>query len=106
MSERRLISIRRMVPADRRFDYESAWRSLHTAVLQTEGAHAWRFRSDEVDGLFLEFLEFGTDADVRADMEVLNGIKALHEGFHDPYPIPKTIEEWIEVPTLAPGLSA
>jgi len=106
MIERRLISIRRMVPEGRRFEYEAAWRRLHGAVTSTEGAHAWRFRSDEVEGLFLEFLEFGTDADVRGDMEVLDAIKALHEEFHDPYPIPKTIEEWIETPTLPPGLSA
>jgi hypothetical protein len=105
MTERRLISIRRNVPADRRFAYEAAWRELHRAVTGLSG-HAWRFRSDDVDGLFLEFLEFGTDADIRGDVEVLEAIKALHEGFHDPYPMPKTIEEWVEVPTLPPGLSA
>ena len=100
--ERRLISIRRMVPAERREGYEGAWRDLHAAAT-AQGAHAWRFRSDEVEGLFLEFLEFGEDADIRGDMEVLNAIKALHEGWHDPYPMPRTIEEWIEEPTPAAG---
>jgi hypothetical protein len=104
MIERRLISIRRMVPAERRFEYETAWRELHRAATAL-GAHAWRFHADEVDGLFLEFLEFGTDADIRGDPEVLEAIKALHEGFHDPYPMPKTIEEWIEATTLPPGLA-
>ncbi|MDB4950119.1 MAG: hypothetical protein JWM27_2768 [Gemmatimonadetes bacterium] len=101
--ERRLISIRRLVPAERRAEYDDTWRGLHAAVTAV-GAHAWRFRSDEVEGLFLEFLEFGTDADIRAELDVLNGIKALHEGFHDPYPMPRTIEEWIEVPTLPLGV--
>jgi hypothetical protein len=103
--ERRLISIRRMVPPEQSEGYEAAWRDLHAAVTAL-GAHAWRFRSDEVEGLYLEFLEFGTDADIRGEMDVLNAIKALHEGFHDPYPVPRTIEEWIEEPTLPAGTEA
>jgi hypothetical protein len=103
--ERRLISIRRMVPPESRPGYETAWRDLHAAVTSL-GGHAWRFTSDEAEGVFLEFLEYGTDADIRGDVEVLNAIKALHEGWHEPYPMPRTIEEWVEVPTLPGGAPA
>ncbi len=50
------------------------------------------------------FLEFGADADLREDPAALAAIMALHEAFGDPYPLPKTLEEWIEIPTPDPEL--
>ncbi|HEX7238800.1 MAG TPA: hypothetical protein VF263_00930 [Longimicrobiaceae bacterium] len=102
--ERRLVSIRRTVAPERREEYDATWGLLHAAAT-VRGAHAWRFRSADVDDLYLEFLEFGTDdSDIRADTEVLGGIKALHEAFGEPYPTPMTLEEWIEIPTVNRGL--
>ena len=99
--ERRLVSIRRSVAPERRDDYDAAWGLLHAAAT-SRGAHAWRFRAAVVPDLFLEFLEFGADADLREDPAALAAIMALHENFGDPYPVPKTLEEWIEIPTPDP----
>lgn len=99
--ERRLVSIRRTVPPGRRGDYDTVWALLHAAAM-LRGAHAWRFRSAEVPDVYLEFLEFGADADLREDPAALAAIRALHEAFGDPYPLPRTLEEWIEIPTPRP----
>ncbi len=99
--ERRLVSIRRTVPAERRGDYDTIWALLHAAAT-LRGAHAWRFRSAEVPDVYLEFLEFGTEEDLRGDPAALAAIRALHDGFGDPYPMPRTLEEWIEIPTARP----
>lgn len=96
--ERRLISIRRLVPADQRSAYDAAWEALRTAAT-ARGAHAWRFLSADEEDVVLEFLEFGMEADVREDEDVLGAIQELHRSFGGVYPIPKTIEEWIEIPT-------
>jgi hypothetical protein len=64
VSERRLVSIRRMVSAERRAAYDLAWERLHGEVTDL-GAHAWRFRSTTEPDLFLEFLEFKADPDPR-----------------------------------------
>lgn len=101
--ERRLVSIRRSVAPERRDDYDAAWGLLHAAAT-SRGAHAWRFRAASVPDLFLEFLEFGSDADLREDPAALAAIMALHESFGDPYPVPRTLEEWIEIPTPHPDL--
>lgn len=97
--ERRLISIRRLVPTDQRAGYDAVWGAMHHAVTEL-GAHAWRFRSADVEDVFLEFLEFGEDSDIRQAPGVLAGIQALHRDFGDAYPVPMTIEEWVEIPTL------
>lgn len=99
--ERRLVSIRRAVSPDRREEYDAAWDLLHAAAT-VRGAHAWRFRAADVPDLYLEFLEFGPDQDLRADPAALAAILALHETFGEPYPAPKTLEEWIEIPTPNP----
>lgn len=83
--ERRLISIRRLVPPERRDAYDAAWGTLHTAATE-RGAHAWRFRSADVENVFLEFIEFGAESDVRAAPAVLAGIQGLHRDFGDVYP--------------------
>jgi hypothetical protein len=96
--ERRLVSIRRAVPAARRAEYDAAWARLHAAATARR-AHAWRFRSADVEDVYLEFLEFGTEEDLRGDADALGAIRALHEAFGDLYPAPMTLEEWIEIPT-------
>ena len=98
--ERRLVSIRRFVPQHRRGEYAEVWATLHAAVT-AQGAHAWHFISAETPGVFLEFLEFGPESDVRADPAVVEAIRMLHTEFGMPYPSPNTIEEWVEI--AAPG---
>ena len=97
---RHLVSIRRHVPAERRHEYDAAWGQLHAAATALD-AHAWRFASADEPEVFLEFLEFGLDRDIRGEPHVVGAIRALHESFHDLYPPPKTIEEWVELPTDA-----
>ena len=93
-----MISIRRSVPTAQRDAYDQAWERLHRAATG-QGGHAWRFASANLESLFLEFLEFATERDLRADPETLEAIRMLHEQFGDPYPMPQTLEEWIEIPT-------
>ena len=95
--ERRLVSIRRMVPTSRNDAYDAAWARLNDAAV-ARGAHAWRFISASEPLVFLEFLEFAGDADLRQDPEVIAAIAALHDEFGDPPPQPKTLEEWVNIP--------
>ena len=95
-TERRLVSIRRHVPTARLEEYLTLWMRMRVAA-QACGAHAWNFVSADVPELYLEFLEFGAESDVRQDTEVLAMIKSLHEAFGDPYPPPQTLEEWVEI---------
>ena len=95
--QRRLVSIRRRVPMDRIEEYVPLWLKLHAAAT-SRGAHAWNFISADVPEVYLEFLEFGTETDIRADEGTVEAIRALHEAFHDTYPAPQTIEEWVAVP--------
>lgn len=99
--ERRLVSIRRTVAPARLAEYDAAWARLHAAATARR-AHAWRFRSADVEDLYLEFLEFGTEEDLRGDADALEAIRVLHEAFGEPYPAPMTLEEWIEIPTPTP----
>ncbi len=94
--ERRLVSIRRWVPAESRDEYDSAWLRLHAAAT-AGGGHAWRFASASEANLYLEFLEFAAARDLREEPEILASLQALHRSFGDPYPPPRTIEEWIGV---------
>ena len=101
---RRLVSIRRYVPTDRIPEYAEAWAKLHNAAT-ARGAHAWAFASATHRDVYLEFLEFGDDSDVRSDEATVAAIQVLHEKFGDPYPPPVTLEEWVALPTpprLAP----
>ena len=97
ISDRRLVSIRRLVPGHRRDEYLAVWAQLYAAAT-ARGAHAWHFASLDVADVFLEFLEFGSETDVRGDPDTLEAIRALHEAFGEPYPPPKTLEEWAEIP--------
>jgi hypothetical protein len=94
--ERSLVSIRRFVPQHRRGEYAELWAGLHAAA-SARSAHAWHFLSADTPGVFLEFLEFGPDSDVRSDPGVLEAIKQLHAEFGLPYPTPNTLEEWVEI---------
>jgi len=95
-TERRLVSIRRRVPTGRLEEYLTLWLQLRAAA-QEVGAHAWNFVSADVPEVYLEFLEFGGESDVRQDPQVLALIKTLHEAFGDLYPPPQTLEEWVEI---------
>lgn len=97
-SLRRLVSIRRHVPADRIPEYAEAWAVLHNAAT-ARGAHAWAFASADHRDVYIEFLEFDGDSDVRSDPATVAAIQALHVKFGDPYPAPKTLEEWVALPT-------
>jgi hypothetical protein len=98
VEKRRLVSIRRLVPHARIPEYVELWASLHAAAT-ARGAHAWSFASADHPDVFIEFLEFGDATDVRSDAGTLAAIQALHERFGDPYPAPKTLEEWVALPT-------
>jgi hypothetical protein len=94
--ERRLISIRRWVSDEEKDAYDAGWKRLHAAATAS-GGHAWRFASAGEANLYLEFLEFAAARDLREDPEILASLQALHQKFGDPYPPPRTIEEWIGV---------
>lgn len=95
-TERRLVSIRRRVPTAKLEEYLTLWLQMRLAA-KARGAHAWNFVSADVPELYLEFLEFGAESDIRSDPEVLAVIKSLHEAFGEPYPAPQTLEEWVEI---------
>jgi hypothetical protein len=95
-TERRLVSIRRRVPTTKLETYLTLWMQMREAA-KARGAHAWNFVSSDVPEVYLEFLEFGHDSDIRQDPDVLAVIKVLHETFGDLYPAPQTLEEWVEI---------
>lgn len=97
-SPRRLVSIRRYVPTERIPEYAEAWAALHNAAT-ARGAHAWAFASADHRDVYVEFLEFGAESDVRSDPGVVAAIQVLHEKFGEPYPAPRTLEEWVALPT-------
>lgn len=93
---RRLVSLRRQAPHERRSEYDASWGRLATAA-SAEGAHAWRFVSAERDELFLEFLEFAADRDPRVDTECSAALRTLHALFPTPPPAAAFVEEWVEI---------
>ena len=97
---RRLVSIRRFVPSEQIPRYAEAWARLHQAATAL-GAHAWHFASADQRDVYLEFLEFGEESDVRSDPATLAAIQELHAHFGEAYPTPRTLEEWVEVPSAA-----
>jgi hypothetical protein len=104
-TERRLVSIRRRVPTPKLETYLTLWVQMRVAA-QAQGAHAWNFVSADVPEVYLEFLEFGAESDIRQDPGVLATIKALHEAFGEPYPAPQTLEEWVEIRFREPEAEA
>lgn len=94
-AERRLVSIRRRVSPALRAGYDAAWARVRAAAVARE-AHAWRFRSAEEEGLYLEFLEFRAERDVRADPEARSALAAL-AAFGE-----ERAEEWTEIPAPRP----
>lgn len=95
-TERRLVSIRRHVPTARLEEYLILWIRLR-ATAKERGAHAWNFVSADVPEVYLEFLEFGAESDLRQDVGVVECIRQLHEKFGEAYPPPQTLEEWVEI---------
>ncbi|HUE95925.1 MAG TPA: hypothetical protein VMN39_04670 [Longimicrobiaceae bacterium] len=74
MSERRLISTQRTVPADAAELYERAWSALRDAA--GSDVRAWRYRSAADSLLFIEFLEFGGE-DPRGRPGIATHVEAL-----------------------------
>lgn len=98
MPQRRLVTNRRYVPEDRIPEYAEAWTLLHNAA-KARGAHAWAFASVEHRNVYIEFLEFGDESDVRADPVIAASIQNLQIKFNDPYPAPRAMENWVSLPT-------
>lgn len=73
---RRLIVIRRSVASESVSAYDACWRALRDPVVAARG-HAWRFRSPERPGDFLEFIEFADGADTLELPEVADALRAL-----------------------------
>jgi hypothetical protein len=89
MNERRLISIRRSVPAARTDEYDAAWHRLNGEVV-SRAAHAWRFHSAATGDLRLEFIEFEAGADPRGYAPVSAALQRLERASPA-----SAIEEWI-----------
>lgn len=84
-----LVSVQRRVDRTQLSRYDTAWSAFREAAV-ARGAKAWRFRSAEEEGLYLEFLEFRVEADPRADQEMkgaLSGLEGVAEG---------SFEEWLD----------
>lgn len=89
-AERRLVSLRRRVPAERDPTYRTLWATLVAAVTPLE-AHAWRFVSPEDPELHLEFLEFRASADPRAAGDVRDLLARMESEAGD-----SITEEWLQ----------
>jgi len=87
---RHLVSTRRPVPASRRGEYDAGWARVH-AEATARGAHAWRFVSAARADLFLEFLEFRSDADPRSAPPLAEALARLEAAFAG------EAEEWEEL---------
>ncbi|MFO7261404.1 MAG: hypothetical protein DIU52_009620 [bacterium] len=87
-TRRRLLSTRRVVPADRLDEYATAWERVQR-VAREQGARAWLFRLSERHDHFIEFIEYG-DAPGALDTDELRRARAsLEEQFG-----PGATEEW------------
>jgi hypothetical protein len=95
---RRLVTIRRYVPADRIPEYAEIWARLHRAAT-ARGAHAWWFASATHRDVYIEFLEFDQESDPRGDDGLVEAIRALTAAFTEMYPAPLPLEEWVALPT-------
>lgn len=89
MSERRLVSIRRSVPAGRAPEYAAAWARLREAAA-ARGAHAWVFRAEADADARLEFIEFRPGADPRGAPAVAEALLALER-----LAAASVVEEWV-----------
>lgn len=91
MSSRRLVSLRRLVPAEQRAAYDAAWEEVRRCAVG-QGAHAWRFASVSEAGVFLEFLEFAAESDPRLHADVLAALLHLDQATGR-----ASCEEWLEL---------
>lgn len=89
-AERRLVGLRRRVPASRRARYGELWSALVADAMEA-GAHAWRFVSLRDGEIHLEFLEFRADADPRAGEGTRRILREL-----DAEVAVAEVEEWAE----------
>lgn len=95
MSTRTLVSIRRRL-ADADIErYEAAWELVRDLVRERK-AHAWRFRLSDGSRTFLEFIEFGSNVDPRADTPVADAVARLDAI------APGTVEEWTDADETNP----
>lgn len=86
---RRLVSIRRRVPAREAAAYAAAWSHARRAVEAT-GSHAWAFASTGDASERIEFLEFADGSDPRDESPVVSALDALEHAYGG------TIHEWEE----------
>jgi hypothetical protein len=97
MTDRRLLSTRRLVPQDRRTEYERDWSRV-VELAKEHGFHAWRFRAVSPEELYVEFLEFRRGADPRKRVQVAWALEEIRHHFPDPAPPPSSPdEEWDSV---------
>lgn len=92
MKERRLLCTRRLVPAERREEYDAGWTRLRAAAT-AGGAQAWRFVTAARGDVYVEFLEFAAEHDAREDAEANAALLALKAAFGEPPPPPEATEE-------------
>lgn len=89
-SERRLLCLRRHVPADREQEYRALWSVLASRVAEA-GSHAWRFAAPGHRAERLEFLEFEAVHDPRGDAEARGILGRLNDEI-----AVARVEEWLE----------
>lgn len=90
---RKLIITKRDVETDRIASYDAEWRRFERAAADRPvRTNAWRFKSADTPGAFVEFLEFPADADPRPDPALNAALRALDAI------APANSEEWDDAP--------
>lgn len=88
--ERKLLCLRRRVPADREQEYRGLWSELVSRVAEG-GSHAWRFAAPGNPAERLEFLEFEAARDPRESSEPRAILARLDADIGK-----ASVEEWLE----------
>lgn len=88
--ERRLLVIRRRIPAAAVDRYQELWSRL-AEIAAASGFHAWRFVAPEDSAHRLEFLEYEAGSDPRDHAEASAVLQRLRDEV-----APPRVEEWLE----------
>ena len=90
--KRHLLITRRRIPLDQFEDYGWQWRELRRTVAHADG-RAWVFGSERVGDLFIEFIEWQSDAEhpLIDQPEVADALASLNAAF--PF---EASDTWIE----------